>query len=88
MLKKKIPDTFAVFATVDTDEFGLLPIKRRRGEGGAGDLSTRIGDNFYNKFGRLVSLDFILGFGLRIHLEIKITYSDAWIFQEIIYIFF
>ena len=56
MLKKKIPDTFGVMSTVETADYGLLPVKRRRGEGSnSTDLSTRIGDNFFNKFIRFVN---------------------------------
>ena len=51
MLKKKIPETFGVICTVETADYGLLPVKRRRGEGSSTTgLSTRIGDNFFNKF--------------------------------------
>ena len=51
ILKRKIPGTFKIVNTVETAEFGLLPVKRRRGEGGhSTDLATRIGDNFFNKF--------------------------------------
>ena len=68
MLKKKIPDTFGVICTVETADYGLLPVKRRRGEGSSTtDLSTRIGDNFFNKFIRFVNfcsfsvLEFFVG---------------------------
>ena len=51
LLKRKIPGTYKVLATVETADYGLLPVKRRRGEGGnSTDLATRIGDNFFNKF--------------------------------------
>ena len=54
MLKKKIPETYKLISTVETKDYGLLPVKRRRGEGGnSTDLAARIGDNFFNKFVRL-----------------------------------
>jgi hypothetical protein len=54
MLKKKIPETYKLISTVETKDYGLLPVKRRRGEGGnSTDLAARIGDNFFNKFLRL-----------------------------------
>ena len=55
VLKRKIPETYQVFLTVETAEYGLLPVKRKRGKGSnSTDLATRIGDNFFNKFFRLV----------------------------------
>ena len=51
-MKKKIPDTFAVLETVRSQQFGDLPVQKRKGEGGAATLEKRISSNFYNKFQR------------------------------------
>ena len=50
-----------MISTVETRDYGLLPVKRRRGEGGiTTDLATRIGDNFFNKFLRFGIRSFFL----------------------------
>jgi hypothetical protein len=50
LLKKALPLTFSCFETVESKEFGSLPMKKPKGEGGLGDLATRIGNNFYNDY--------------------------------------
>ena len=42
ILKIVLPETFSFVETVDCEEFGPLPIKRSKGEGGLTDLATRI----------------------------------------------
>lgn len=37
---------------MESDEFGVLPVKKAKGEGGRCDLATRIGNNFYNDYVR------------------------------------
>ena len=49
LLKKRIPDTFAVTETVKSP-FGDLPVTKEKGEGGSAPLEKRIAGNFYNKF--------------------------------------
>ena len=49
ILKNKFPQTYKTADVVKTS-FGALKIKRAKGEGGHSDLSTRIGDAFYDKF--------------------------------------
>ena len=49
LLKEKIPDTYAVADTVQS-EFGEFPVRKEKGEGGACSLERRIAYSFYNKF--------------------------------------
>ena len=75
VLKRKIPETYQVFLTVETAEYGLLPVKRKRGEGSnSTDLATRIGDNFFNKFLSLVFFNYIFS---KFHLYIFILKYKA-----------
>ena len=55
MLKKEIPDTYSVREVV-VSGLGDMPIEKRKGEGGNSCLAKRIGDNFQNKFLRLIKL--------------------------------
>ena len=48
LLKFKFPSTFQVKTTVQSP-LGTLSMSKSKGEGGFGDLSKRIGDNFYNR---------------------------------------
>jgi len=50
IIKKHIPDTYAVVETMESVEFGSLPVKKAKGEGGQSDLATRIGNNYYNDY--------------------------------------
>jgi len=50
IIKRCIPDTYAVVETMESDEFGSLPVKKAKGEGGQSDLATRIGNNYYNDY--------------------------------------
>ena len=47
-----MPATFATVETVISAEFGSLPVKKLKGEGGHGDLATRLGNNYYNDYVR------------------------------------
>ena len=51
MFKQFIPETFAFTEMVMT-EFGPLPVKKTKGEGGVEGLATRISNNFYNRYVR------------------------------------
>ena len=55
ILKTHIPDTFAVEERMESVQFGSLPLKKSKGEGGLSNLATRIGNNFYNDKVRWVS---------------------------------
>ena len=52
IMKEKMPATFATVETVKSAEFGSLPVKKLKGEGGLGDLATRLGNNYYNDYVR------------------------------------
>ena len=56
IIKKHIPDTYAVVETMESAEFGSLPVKKAKGEGGQSDLATRIGNNYYNDYLRYTKL--------------------------------
>ena len=47
-----LPETFGYVETVESEEFGTLPVKRSKGEEGLTDLATGIGNNFYNDYVR------------------------------------
>lgn len=51
-MKEKMPATFATVETVKSAQFGSLPVKKPKGEGGLGDLATRLGNNYYNDYVR------------------------------------
>ena len=50
IIQRAIPETFATVETVESEEFGLLPVKKAKGEGGMSDLATRLGNNYYNDY--------------------------------------
>jgi hypothetical protein len=52
MFKQFIPETFAYTEMVMSPEFGPLPVKKSKGEGGVEGLATRISNNFYNRYVR------------------------------------
>ena len=49
MFKELLPETFA-FTDVVMTEFGPLPVKKSKGEGGVEGLAFRISNNFYNRY--------------------------------------
>ena len=51
IMKRELPETFAVVEKVETG-LGDLPVAKKRGEGGSTDLVRRLADCFYNKFNR------------------------------------
>lgn len=54
IIQRAIPETFASSETIESDEFGSLPVKKAKGEGGMSDLATRLGNNYYNDYLRYV----------------------------------
>jgi hypothetical protein len=56
LIKRCIPDTYAMVETMESDQFGSLPVKKAKGEGGLSDLATRIGNNYYNDYLRYPEL--------------------------------
>ena len=53
IFKRHMPETYAYMDTVMTD-YGPMPVKRAKGEGGLETLAARIANNFYNRYVRLV----------------------------------
>jgi hypothetical protein len=43
-----LPETFAYEEKIVTEEFGVLPMKKGKGEGGVKNLASRISEAFYN----------------------------------------
>jgi hypothetical protein len=43
-----LPETFAYEEKIVTEEFGVLPTKKGKGEGGVKNLASRISEAFYN----------------------------------------
>ena len=54
IISRAIPETFATSETIESEEFGSLPVKKAKGEGGRSDLATRLGNNYYNDYVRYV----------------------------------
>jgi hypothetical protein len=50
IISRAIPETFATSETIESEEFGSLPVKKAKGEGGRSDLATRLGNNYYNDY--------------------------------------
>ena len=48
ILKKHLPVTFGYEEKIVTEEFGVLPVKKGKGEGGVKTLAARISEAFYN----------------------------------------
>ena len=53
IFKRHMPETYAYTDTVITD-YGPMPVRRGKGEGGLESLAARIANNFYNRYVRLV----------------------------------
>ena len=58
MFKKFLPETFAFTDSIMTD-FGPVPVKKYKGEGGLECLGARIANNFYNRYVRCVFVDIL-----------------------------
>ena len=54
LFKKFLPETFATTDTIMTEDYGPVPVKKFKGEGGLESLGTRIANNFYNRYVRCV----------------------------------
>ena len=80
LFKKFLPETFAFSDSIMTD-FGPVPVKKHKGEGGMESLGARIANNFYNRYVRCVFVDIVIvcifSFHLGFNLSVKGGYNKT-----------